>query len=237
MLELFVTGADKNSDKIFITAGLTATMQSLGYSSAVYKPVETGVIEKNGFVQSHDLAFVKFIDPYIKTYYSYLLKDYSTPLIAAAKEGLTIDKDKILADFQKIQDMNECLIVDGISGLTVPLNKDFLEEDMVKILNLPLLLVISALKTPIDNTLLIINHAKERNITFRGVIITDFPENSCDANIKLMPRLIEEYTDVKILGILSQFDRNINPNDLITEVLNGVDIEAVFNIKIAKLQL
>ena len=47
MLELFVTGADQNSDKIFVTAGLTATMQSLGYSTAVYKPVETGVIEKN----------------------------------------------------------------------------------------------------------------------------------------------------------------------------------------------
>jgi len=49
--------------------------------------------------------------------------------------------------------------------------------------------------------------------------------------------LIEEYTDVKILGVLPAFDRNLNPNDLITEILNGVDIEAVFDVQIAKLQL
>ena len=49
--------------------------------------------------------------------------------------------------------------------------------------------------------------------------------------------LVEEYTDVKILGVLPSFDRNLNPNDLITEILNGVDIEAVFDVQIAKLQL
>lgn len=237
MLELFVTGADKNSAKMFVTAGLTATMQSLGYSCAVYKPVETGAIEKNGFLQSKESAFIKFVDPYIKTYNSYLLKDSSTPLIAAAQIGLTIDKNIILKDFQKIQDVNECMIVDGVSGLTVPLNKNFLEEDMIKILDLPLLLIVSAKDTSIDNILLIINHAKETGINFRGVILTNYPTNTDDVNIKLMPRLIEEYTGVKILGVLPEFSLNINPNDLIMEILNGVDIEGVFNIKIAKLQM
>ena len=49
MLELYLTGSDDTSDKIFVTAGLTATMQSLGYSCGVYKPVDTGVVEINGF--------------------------------------------------------------------------------------------------------------------------------------------------------------------------------------------
>ena len=44
MLELFITGADNNSDKIFVTAGLTATMQCLGYSTGVYKPVEVDAL-------------------------------------------------------------------------------------------------------------------------------------------------------------------------------------------------
>ena len=237
MLELFVTGADQNSDKIFVTTGLTATMQSLGYSCAVYKPVETGAVKINGFVQSHDIAFIKFIDPYIKTYYSYLFKQNSTPLLAAAAENIIIDKNVILQDFQKIQDVNECLIVDGVSGLATPLGRDFLEEDMIKLLDLPLLMVVSAGSSTINNIILSINHAKEQGIKFRGVVLADYPESSSDVNIKLLPRLIEEYTDIKILGLLPAFEKNINPNDLITEILNGVDIEAVFDIQIAKLQL
>ena len=238
MLELFVTGADKNSDKIFVTAGLTATMQSLGYSTAVYKPVETGVIEKNGFIQSPDLAYVKFVDTYIKTYFTYLLKDRSNPLLAAAKESIIIEKNDILSDYQKLEDMYELLVVDGISGLASPLGKNFLEEDLIKILDLPLLLIVSASSTDINNILLTVNHAKEKGITLRGIILTNFPEHTESSDIKLLPRLIEEYTDVKILGILPHFNKNdLNPNDLISEILSGVDLEAALNIRIAKLQL
>lgn len=235
MLELFLTGSDDTSDKIFVTAGLTATMQSLGYSCGVYKPVDTGIVEINGFEQSLDIAFIKYTDPYIKTYYSYLLKQKSSPLIAAAAENIAIDRNVILNDFQKIQDLYECLIVDGVSGLATPFGKNFLEEDLIKMLDLPLLMVVSAKSASINNIILSINHALEIGINFRGVILSNYPQVTDDVNIKLLPRLIEEYTNVKILGILPSFERNVNPNDLITEILNGVDIEAVFGIPIAKL--
>ena len=237
MLDLFVTGADEYSDKIFVTAGLAGTMQSLGYSTGVYKPVETGAVEKNGFIQSLDLAFVKFVDPYIKTYFSYLLKNKSAPILAAAAEHTVIEKNIILSDFQKIQDVNECLIVDGSFGIASPLSKSFLEEDMFKMLDLPLLLVVSAKAANINNILLTINHALETGINMRGVILSNYPQDCDDVNIKLMPRLIEEYTNTKVLGILPEFDKNLNPNDLITEILNGVDVEGVFNVRIAKLQI
>lgn len=233
MLELFITGVDQNSDKIFVTAGLTALMQSLGYSSGVYKPVEVGVSVKDGFIQSPDLAFVKYIDSYVKTYFSYLLKENMPPLLAAAAEGVSIEKNIILADFQKIQDVNEVLIVEGVSGLGAPLNKDFLEEDMIKIFDLPLLLVVSAKNQTIDSVLLSINHAKDLGIEVRGVILTNYCSD--DINVKLMPKLIKEYTNVEILGTLPDFDKSINPNDLINEVLNGIDIEKVFNVSIPKL--
>ena len=76
MLEIYVSGIEKNSGKTFVTAGLAATMQSLGYDTCVYKPVQTGAIVKDGFAQAPDLAFVKFVDPYIKPYFSYLCRFY-----------------------------------------------------------------------------------------------------------------------------------------------------------------
>lgn len=231
MLELFITGVDQNSDKIFVTAGLTALMQSLGYSSGVYKPVEVGVSVKDGFVQSPDLAFVKYVDSYVKTYFSYLLKENMPPLLAAAAEEISIEKNTIQADFQKIQNVNEVLIVEGVSGLGAPLNKNFLEEDMIKMFNIPLVLV--AQNQTIDSILLSINHAKDLGIEVRGVILIDYSNDNI--NLKLMPKLIKEYTNVEILGTLPHFEKNINPNDLINEILNGINIEKVFNISIPKL--
>ena len=235
MLELFITGVEQNKNKIFVTAGIAATMQSLGYSCGVYKPVETGVKSKKGKFASKDLSYIKFLDPFINTYFSYQLDKNILPILSAAQEGLVMEKSVIFADYQKIQEKDECLIVDGLSGLTTPLSKDFLEEDIVKILDIPVLFVVSGKNSDINNTLLSVNRANELGIKINGVIINDYPYESENSEIKMMPKLIEEYTNQKILGILPKINKNINPEDLITVILNGIDLESVFRIKIPKL--
>lgn len=235
MLELFVTGVEQNPDKVVVNAGLLAVMQSLGYSTAVYKPVDTGAIENLGFIQSKNLSFIKFVDPYIKTYFSYLLKAEFVPLLAAAAEGLVIDKEVILKDFQSIQDKHEILLLEGVSGLTTPLSKNFLEEDIIKMLDLPVLFCVCAKENSINNVLLAVERAKAQRVNIRGIIINNFSETTDNADIKLLPKLIEEYTGVKVLGTLPPIERDINPNELINIILNNVDVEAVFNIHIAKL--
>lgn len=237
MLGLYITGINQNSNTIFVTAGLSAVMQSLGYSAGVYKPVETGSDESNGVASSKDLEFIRYVDPFIKTYSTYLLKEKLTPLVAAAAEGVSIQKDRILNDFQDIKNLNEVFIVDGVSGIASPLNKNFLEQDMIKIFDLPLVLVVSPKDSSIDSVLLAINHITDLGIPLRGVILNKCPDNFDDADMQLMPKLIEEYTDANILGVLPSFERDLNPNDLINEVLNGTDIEAVFNVSIPKLHL
>ena len=52
MLNLYVTSTNINDGKTFLTAGLAATMQSLGYKTSVYKPIQTGGIDIEGFMQS-----------------------------------------------------------------------------------------------------------------------------------------------------------------------------------------
>lgn len=239
MLNIFITGTDTNIGKTLITAGLAATMQSLGYSTCVYKPVQTGAIEKNGFLQSHDLAFIKNIDPYIKTQASYLLKELSPPSIAAENENIIIDKDVIRKDFGLISRENDCSIVEGTGGIITPLSHQLMMSDVIKLLNLPVVIITNPEYSSVNNTLLAINHAQSKGINIRGVIINKFPQNTKDLNIKAIPRLIEEYSDAKVLGIVRDFEniKKINPNDLITYILNGIDIESVFNVKIPKLDI
>ena len=47
MLNIYITSANKGEGKTFLTAGLAATMQSLGYKTNVYKPIETNCSVKN----------------------------------------------------------------------------------------------------------------------------------------------------------------------------------------------
>lgn len=234
MLELYVTGVEQKNDKIFVTTGLVITMQSLGYTTAVYKPVEVGAVERDGYLQSKDLLFIKSHDAHVKTYFSYLLKNEISPVLSGATEKIILEKDIITRDFNTIKDRNECLLVDGLWGLATPYGKNFLEADVVKSLNLPLLLTISAENTDLNNAILSVNRAKDLNLELRGVVVNNFDESS--VNKKIIPKMIEEYTDTKVLGTLPSFEQNIAPSDLITEIINSIDVEKVFNIEIAKLK-
>lgn len=239
MLDIFITGTGKNSGKTFLTAGLAATMQSLGYGTGVYLPIQTGAVEKDGYVQAPDLLLVKNMDDNIKTYCSYLFKGNDLPLIAAAKENQKIDKNLILEDYHSICNRFECMLVSGTSGIATPLGVDFLEIDLIKTLKLPLLLVISPFTSSVSDALALINHAKSQNADIRGVIINDCPHEIKDESIKNFPKLVEKYTDTRVLGVVPHIENleTLNPNDLIGYILSGVDLESVFKIKIAKLNM
>lgn len=240
MLNIFITSTGSNVGKTFITAGIAATMQSLGYSTCVYKPVQTGATKKNGFGQSRDLLFVKNIDPYIETHYSYVLKEQSPPAIAAETEGVLIDKNFIKKDYGLITKDRDCLIVEGTGGIMTPLAPDFLVSDMVKNLDLPAVVIIKPEAGMINQTLLTINHAEAKGIKIRGVIVNNFSESSAnDAEVKNAFRLIEEYSDAKIIGVVKSFrnPNKISPSELITEIINGIDIESVFDARIEKLSV
>ncbi|MCQ2790205.1 MAG: dethiobiotin synthase [bacterium] len=239
MINLFVTGSNSNSGTSFITAGLAITMQSLGYQSAVYKPVDIGAKEKQGFVQSVDLAYVKNLDPYIKTAFSYSFKSLAAPVISAENENLVISKDVLKSDFDNLSKEADCVLLEGTQGVMTPLGVDFLEADLVSFFNTPLLLVVKPVYGAINQTLLSLEYLYKKGISVRGIIINNSLDETDKTELKNLPRLVEEYSNSKILGIIQDFSymQKIDPNNLITNILNGIDIESVFDIEITKLKL
>ena len=235
MLNLYITSSNRKEGKTFLTAGLAATMQSLGYSTCVYKPIQTAGIEINGFMQSPDLTYVKTVDPYIDTHFSYLFKSENEPLIASELENEPIDVELINSEFQRISAVSDCTILDGDCGLLSPLAPSVQTVDMVKRLQLPVLFVVTPREDSINDTLLSIYTAQEKGIEIRGVILNNIKNDCPKTLLTAIPRVIEEYTNVKILGLISHVKGKLAPEDLITSILNGVDIESIFNVKIEKL--
>ena len=69
-------------------------------------------------------------------------------------------------------------------------------------------------------------------------MVINYIKYDCPKNLFFsIPSVIEEYTNIKILGLISHIEGKISPEDLITSILNGVDIESIFNVKIEKLEL
>lgn len=238
-MQVFVTGTDTDIGKTVVTAGLAAVMQSLGYKAGVYKPFQSGAETKNGFLVSPDLAYVKKLDFYVETLCSYLLKVPTAPYIAAELEGVEIDLSTVQREYQSIKQNCEILLVEGAGGIMVPIAKDLLMLDAVKMLSIPLLIVARPDLGTINHTLLTINQAKEAGLDIAGVVINRYPQGTNDIAIKTAPRLIEEYSDASILGIIPDipnFD-NVKPGTLINILINSLDIESIFRIKIPKLNL
>lgn len=236
MLNLYITSAKHGDGKTFIAAGIAATMQSLGYSTSVYKPIQTGGIEINGFIQSPDISFVKNIDPYINTHVSYLFKTKGEPLIAAENENEAIDIEKINSEYSKLIYTSDCTIVDGNSGLMSPISTSVQTIDLVKRMQVPCLLVVTPKEDSINDALLSIYTAQEKGVEIRGVIINNIYNDCSKTLLTSITRVIEEYSNVKILGLIPHLGEKIIPEELITGILNGIDIESIFNVKIEKLE-
>lgn len=235
MLNLYITSANKGDGKTFVSAGIAATMQSLGYSTCVYKPIQTSGIEIKGFMQSPDLTFIKSIDPYINTHFSYLFKTNSEPLIAAEKENEFIDIELINTEYQRIISNTDCVLLDGDNGLLSPIAPSLQTADMIKKLQIPVLFVITPKEDSINDTLLSIYTAQEKGIDIRGVVINNIREGCSKELLTAITRVVEEYSNVSILGLLPHLGEKIVPEELITSVLNGIDIESIFRVKIEKL--
>lgn len=237
MLELYVTETEKNTGKIVFSAGLAGTMQALGYYTTLYKPVQTGaVVGKDNFLKSRDLEFMKYIDSYMETFSTYMFKSDSSPVIAAALEGVEIDVDLIYQDYMTFSKNFECIVTDGMLGLSTPITRKFLEADLVKNLSLPVVLVAPAQTESINNTIMAIQQAQNSGVELRGVILSTSEGLVGEESATI--KLIQEYTGARVKGIFNKLkdEFEVNPNDIIANIITDVDVQELFKVPIAKLK-
>lgn len=235
-MNIYISSVENGSGKTIITAGISAVLQSLGYKTGVYKPVQTGAIDKGNYLVSPDLAFIKMVDPHIKTHSTYMMKTSAIPAIASKEESTNIIFDNIQNDYEQLNATTDILFVEANGGLMTPIKNKLFAFNIPQKLNLPILFVITPNENTVNYYLNELNTAKALNLDIAGVIINKFSVYSNDAQTKFFPEIIEKYTDVKILGLIRNFKgKSISTNTLINEILNGIDLEELLKMKIPKL--
>jgi len=234
MINLFVTSDKKGAGKTYVSAGIAATMQSLGYSTGYFKPVQTGAEIHSGFAASRDIAFVKSIDPFVNTSVSYTLREDLIPLLAAKEEGIEIRPQTIIQDYLKLMRTSEIILTEACNGILTPISPQINSLDIIKTMKMSVLIVADFGSDVLENILMIVSTARLHGLNVRGVILNKFIASS-NENTKNLPSMIEEYAEIPILGIIPYITDDILPSELIDTILHSVDLEGVFGMQIPKI--
>lgn len=235
-MNIFISSIDNANGKTIIGAGIAAVMQSLGYKTGVFKPIQTGAIDKGHYLVSPDLTFVKMLDPYITTHSTYMFKTDAVPSICSEIEKVKINLENITKDYNILAQKLDTLIVEATGGLMTPVTDCCFSYHILRNLKIPIVFIINPKSDSINHYLNEINTAKSLGLDIAGTIINKYPVNSENPDVKAFPTLIEKYSDVKVLGLIRNINsKSVTSTILFNEILNGIDLEDIFRMKIPKL--
>lgn len=168
---IFITGIGTNIGKTVAAAILCEALEA-----DYWKPIQAG------FDEGTDAEFISKLISNKKTIIhpeSYKLKLAASPHVAARKEEIKIDLNKIHEDFLKIinnqqrstvnsQQPTVNLIIEGAGGLMVPLNENEFVIDLIKKLNTKVILVSKNYLGSINHSLLTASVCKQHNLNVLG---------------------------------------------------------------------
>ena len=203
---VFVTGSDTGVGKTVIAGAIAAAMKAHGLDVGVMKPVASGAKEIKGKLVSEDAVYLKKIidstddDDLVNPI---RLKQPIAPTIAASKAGVPIDIDKIWKAYEELTNKHDFVVVEGIGGLMVPIDETMLVADMVRKMDLALVIVSRDYLGTINHTLLTVEYARSKNLRIKGIVI-NMLKNGDD-----FVREIEKYSSVPILGTIP-FKENVS---------------------------
>ncbi len=234
MRDFFITGTDTGAGKTAVAGGIAGAFMSMGYDVGIMKPVQSGCLEKDGKLLSGDADFMMKAAG-IKDEYDLVcpvrLSHPLCPSVAAELEGKKIDIDVIMKAYHTLSRRHEILIVEGAGGIAVPLYDDFLICDLIRTLDIPLVIVAKAGLGTINHTLLTVEYARSKNLRIIGIMINGYHGRQDE---KENGSIIARIGKVPLLGIIP-YDDSLNVEkteigDIITLIKRHLDINTILSM-------
>lgn len=199
----FITGTDTNVGKTFVSTGLALAFKRRGLSAGVMKPVETGCPTVGTVLAPDDAIALKEAsgskDP-IDLINPFRFAPALAPLIASEKQGRLIEPAVIKKAFDLIRSTHDATIVEGAGGLLVPVTHDMTMAGIIRLLDIPVIIVAAQRLGVINQTAMTVECAKARGLSIAGIILNSLSEpDPDDISIKYNASAIERLTGVNIL--------------------------------------
>src|SRR5215210_5388761 len=200
---IFITGTDTGIGKTLITASLAWKFSKSIRKICVMKPFATGVAVYSNDYNSEDLAILvraiklKENQANLNPYF-YPLP--CSPYMASSLLNLRPPSlEFAIKKFKFLQKKYNYLIVEGIGGIMVPINRKHTLLDFIKLTKLAVIIVASPKLGTFNHTLLSVKVCQSCGIPIKGIIVNNMPAPASQIEAEI-PSFIEEFTKLPILG-------------------------------------
>ena len=178
MRACYVTGTDTGIGKSFASAALLHALRARGLRAVGMKPVASGCESTAEGLRNEDaLALQQASDP--RPSYAdvnpFALPNPLAPELAAADAGVSIDLPPITQAYARLAASADAVVVEGVGGWAAPITAAIDQLDVVRALDLPVVMVVGL-------RLGCINHARltARAIDADGIRLLGWIANEID---------------------------------------------------------
>jgi dethiobiotin synthetase len=205
MRGIFITGTDTGVGKTFVAAGVARALLAQGIGVGVMKPAETGCRSRHGKLIPVDamtlMRSADTTDP-LDLVNPYRFRAPLAPMVAAQREGRTIELRKIREAFRLLTKRHEFLIVEGAGGIMVPLTSRTSYLDLAAELRLLVLIIARPSLGTINHTLLTITALRAKRVHIAGTVFNHSTDGRQGPAERTNPSIIERLSGVPVLGIV-----------------------------------
>ncbi len=174
MSAIFVAGTGTNVGKTHVCGLLLDFLKKNGRDVGYQKWVATGPESPPADLAAClRMAQLPLVPKLVSRQVVYHFALPASPHLAAEQEGAVIDPALIRARYQEVLACHELLIVEGVGGIMVPLNRELLLVDLLRELRIPTLVVAKSGLGTINHTLLTLEALRHRDIPVLGVVCSD----------------------------------------------------------------
>ena len=183
---IIICGTDTDVGKTIVSSFFVQ-----GLKSIYWKPIQSGTEEGT---DTQTVCKLLNLDPNRYLSERYKFKAPVSPHWAAERESSFIEPNNLL-----LPDLDKLIIIETAGGLMVPLNRNWLQIDQLKVWGAPIILVARTGLGTLNHTLLSLEALRNRNIHVLGIVLNGPQHND-------NPKTIEQFGYTKILASLPIFD-------------------------------
>lgn len=173
MKGIFVTGTDTNVGKTWVGTKLVKELSNKDIDLIVRKPIESGWPENIELTDTWKLAYAAQQIDHLESICAYRFKAAISPDRAARIEGITLTLNDLIKAALKKAKETDFLYIEGAGGLYSPLCSDGLNVDLIKQLNLPVLLVVENKLGCINQALLNIEAIQNHKLKLKALVLNE----------------------------------------------------------------
>ncbi|HPB67682.1 MAG TPA: adenosylmethionine--8-amino-7-oxononanoate transaminase [Candidatus Omnitrophota bacterium] len=193
---IFITGTDTGAGKTVALCVLGTLLQKRGLNIGVMKPVQCGGQDTDILCRMFDPKDDRQdINPF-------KAGGELSPHIALHQDRIRFNSATVLEKYRRIQEKHDLTLVEGAGGLMVPLSDTYFMADLIKDMDLDVVVVARLGLGTINHTLLTLRQAEEMGIKVLGVIFNEPAPSPRGAAEKTNPAAVRRLARVPVLGVI-----------------------------------